>query len=76
MEAAVVRKDGSRARTRNYPIGMLPQTALCSYEEHYVTAGCEQIPLAGASELEPGDLLGTTAAQLLQVPLTAVAHDS
>ena len=45
-----------------------------SSEEHFVSNGCERVPLAGISFLQPGDALGMAPARLLQVPLSAIPH--
>ena len=67
-------ESGPPALTGSYLVHMLPQTAMVSSEERFVTDRRQLIPLAGVSDFEMSDLLGTTAAPLLQVPLSAVEH--
>lgn len=71
----MVCSDGSPALVGSYMVDILPQTSMFSYKEHFVTHGRQRVPLAGVSNLEPGDVLGTVSAPLLQVPLSAIPHD-
>ena len=42
--------------------------------EHFVVSGRQTIPLPGYRDLEPGDILCTTSAPLLRVPLEVLAQ--
>ncbi len=75
VQVELVRSDGSPALVGNYLVDMLPQTAMFSSEEHFVSNGRQRIPLAGVSFLQPGDVLGLASAPLLQIPLSAVPRD-
>ena len=74
VQVELVRSDGSPALVGNYLVDMLPQTSMFSSEEHFVSNGCQRVPLAGISFLQPGDVLGMASAPLLQVPLSAIPH--
>jgi len=67
--------DGSPALVGHYLVDMLPQTSMFSSEEHFVSNGRQRLPLAGISSLQPGDVLGTASAPLLQIPLSSVPCD-
>ena len=67
IEVNLVRSNGTPALTGQYLVDMLPDVS--SNEEIFVSDGRQFVPLAGAAELEPGDLLGTAAAPLMRVPV-------
>ena len=71
----LVRRNDSQAITGHYLIGMLPQSDFPSVEEHLVASGRQVLPLVGAANLAPGDILGVAHAPLMCVPLDAMQHD-
>ena len=75
VQVELVRRDGSPALVGHYLVDMLPQTSMFSSEEHFVSNGCQRVPLAGVSFLQPGDVLGMAPAPLLRVPLSAIPHE-
>ena len=72
VQVELVRSDGSPALVGDYLVDMLPQTAMFSSEEHFVSNGKQCLPLAGVSALQPGNVLGMASAPLLQVSLSAI----
>ena len=57
-------------------VNMLPRENPLSDRASFVSDGCQMVPLPGSTELEPGDLLGTSCSPLVQVPLVALGHSS
>ena len=51
---------------------MSPDEDLLQNEVLFVSNGRQFIPLAGAAELEPGDIMGYASAPLLHVPVDAI----
>ena len=54
---------------------MLHDATDFSVDENLVENGLQQIPLAGAEELEPGNLLGTSPCPLVRVPVESLLCD-
>lgn len=67
IEVNLVRSNDTPALTGQNLVDMLPDVS--SNEEIFVSGGRQFVPLAGAAELEPGYVLGTSAAPLMRVPV-------
>ena len=65
----LVRSNGLPALTGHYLAEMLPQPDLLFAEEYFAASGRQVLPISGASDLEPGDLLGVTHAPLMRAPI-------
>ena len=74
VEVNLVRQSGAPAFTGNYMVNMLPREDPLSDTAVFVSDGYQTIPLSGSTDLEPGDLLGTSSSPLVQVPLASLRH--
>ena len=72
VEVNLVRQSGAPAFTGNYMVNMLPREDPLSDSVLFVSDGYQTIPLSGSTDLEPGDLLGTSTSPLVQVPLATL----
>ncbi|CAB1099587.1 unnamed protein product [Ectocarpus sp. CCAP 1310/34] len=52
-----------------YLVSFKPEVGALSSPDAFVSNGLQRIPLAGCAELEPGDVIGVSAAPLLRVPV-------
>ena len=74
VEVNLVRANGCPALTGQYLVDMFPDVSTEElFVEHrremFVSEGRQLIPLSGAAELSPGDLLGSASAPLMRVPV-------
>jgi len=76
VEVNLVRQSGAPAFTGNYMVNMLPRDDFLSDTAIFVSDGQQTIPLTGHTDLEPGDLLGTSSSPLVQVPLSTIVDPS
>ena len=65
----LVRSNGLPALTGYYLVEMLPQSDLLLDEEHFAASGRQVLPISGATDLEPGDLLRVAHAPLMRAPI-------
>lgn len=72
----LVRSSGTPALTGNYWVDMLHRDGFSSDPEIFVSHGHQHIPLWGFTDLEPGDLLGTSSSPLLPIPPSALQDHS
>jgi len=76
VEVNLVRADGTPALTGQYLVDInqdiSPDDDLLVNEVMFVSNGRQFIPLAGALDLEPGDILGYASAPLLRVPVNSI----
>ncbi|CAN0579185.1 unnamed protein product, partial [Laminaria digitata] len=72
----LVRQSGAPAFTGNYMFNMLPRDDFLSDTAIFVSNGQQTIPLTEHTDLEPGDLLGTSFSSLVQVPLSTIVDPS
>ena len=68
----LVRSSGVPAPTGHYLVDMLPRDSLSSETEIFVANGYQNIPLSGLTDLEPGDLPGTSSSPLMQISVSAL----
>ena len=68
----LVRSSGLPAPTGHYLVDMLPRDGLSCETEIFVANGYQNIPLSGFTDLELGDLLGTSSSPLTQIPVSAL----
>ena len=73
VKVNLVHQSGAPAFTGHYMVNMLSREDLLSDK---VIFGHQTIPLSGSTDLEPGDLLGTSLSPLVQVPLATLEHPS
>ncbi|CAB1121588.1 unnamed protein product [Ectocarpus sp. CCAP 1310/34] len=52
-----------------YLVSFKPEVGVLSSPDAFVSNGLQRIPLAGYAQLEPGDVIGVSAALLLRVPV-------
>ena len=64
------------ALTGNYLVDMLHRDDLSSDSEIFVAHRQQHIPLGGFTDLEPGDLLGTSSSPLTPLPRSALQDPS
>ena len=74
VEVNLVRANGLPALTGDYLVDLLPDVApeelfVDPDRQLFVSHGRQFLPLSGAAELEPGQLLGTASAPLMRVPV-------
>ena len=76
VKVNLVRQSGAPAFTGHYMGNILPRGDLLPDTVIFVSDGHQTIPLSGSTDLEPGDLLGTSLSPLVQVPLATLEHPS
>jgi len=76
VKVNLARQSGAPAFTGNYMVNMLPRENPLSDTAIFVSDGYQTVPLSGSTDLEPGDLLGTSCSPLVQVPLSTLGHPS
>ncbi len=76
VKVNLVRQSGAPAFTGNYMVNMDPREDPLSDTAIFVSDGYQTVPLSGSTDLEPGDLLGTSSSPLVQVPLATLEHPS
>ena len=69
VEVDLVRSSGMPALIGEYLVSFRSEVGALSSPDAFVSNGRQRIPLAGSAELEPGDVLGVSAAPLLRVPV-------
>ena len=78
VEVDLVRANDMPALTGQYLVDMQPDISpdddLLVNEVLFVSNGRQFVPIAGAAELEPGDILGFASAPLLRVPVNSIRH--
>ncbi|CAB1114482.1 unnamed protein product [Ectocarpus sp. CCAP 1310/34] len=67
VEVDLVRSSGMPALIGEYLVSFKPEVGALSSPDAFVSNGLQGIPLAGCAELEPGDVIGVSAAPLLRV---------
>ena len=67
----LVRSNGLPALTGHYLVEMLPQPDLLLAQKHFAASGRQVLPTSGATDLEPGGLLGDAHAPLMRAPIAA-----
>ena len=65
----LVRINGLPALTGHYLVEMLPRPDFLLAEEHFAASGRQILPISGATDLEPDDLLGVAHAPLMHAPI-------
>ena len=66
----LARSNGRPALTGHYLVEMLPpQPDVLLAEERFAASGRQILPISGATDLEPGDLLGVAHATLMRAPI-------
>ena len=76
VQVNLVRSSGMPALTGNYLVDMLHRDDLSSDSEIFVAHRQQHIPLGGFTDLEPGDLLGTSSSPLTPLPRSALQDPS
>ena len=76
VDVDFVSSNGAPALADCYQVNMLHAATDVSAEEHIVGNGRQLIPLAGAADLDPGTLLGTSSSPLLRLPLETVLSEA
>ena len=76
IKVNLVRQSGAPAFTGQYMVNMLPREDLLTDKVIFVFDGHQTIPLPGSTDLELGDLLGTSLSPLVQVPLATLGYPS
>ena len=76
VKVNLVRQSGAPAFTGHYMGNILPRGDLLPDTVIFVSDGHQTIPLSGSTDLEPGDLLGTSLSPLVQVPLATLGRPS
>lgn len=69
VEEQLVRRTGAAALSGKCMVDISPQKDMFSVPENFVSAGRQQIPLAGCADLAPGDLFGDSFAPLVHVAI-------
>ena len=75
VPVSMVCNNGSPALAGSYVVDTLYRANDISVDENLVENGLQQTPLAGTTELELGNLLGTSCCPLLRVPVESWLHD-
>ena len=70
----LVRSSGAPALTGHFLADMLPRDGASSETEISVANSYQTITLSGSTDLEPGDLLGTSSSPLIQIPTSALQN--
>ena len=65
VPVTLVRFSGLPAPTGHYLVDMLPRDGLSSETELFVANGYQNIPLFEFTDLEPGDLMGTSSSPVI-----------
>ena len=76
MEVNLVRSSGLPALIGEYLVSFRPEVGTLSSPDAFYFHGLQKIPLAGCAELEPGDVIGVSAAPLLRVPVETLMATS
>ena len=71
VQVSLVRRNGTPALVDSCLVEMLHSSTDCSADDHLVEHGFQQMLIAGAAELEPGNLPGLPSFSLLRVPVAA-----
>ena len=76
VKGNLVRQSGAPAFTGHYMVTIISREDLLSDTVIFVPDGHQTIPLSGSTDLESGDLFGTSLSPLVQVPLATLGHPS
>lgn len=68
VEFDLVRQPGGSVLTVKYMVSMIPREDLLSHTATFISDWRHTIPFLGSTDLEPGDLLGTSSSPLARVP--------
>ena len=76
VKVNLARQPGAPAFTGHYMVIMISRDDLLPDTVIFVSDGHQTIPMSGSTDLEPGDLLGTSLSKLVRVPLATLGHPS